>query len=68
MSNCLINVVIHWIAAVNHQTVDKLHRLGTLTPQLAGHYHLAAFSTAFHDETQHTVASSAHRTTALIAL
>jgi len=59
MSNCLVYIIIHWITAVNHQPVDKLHGLSTLTPQLARHNHLTAFSATFHDETQHAITSPA---------
>lgn len=61
MSDGLIDVVVHRITAVDHQPVDELHRLGTLTAQFAGHDHLAALGAALHDETQHTVACSAQR-------
>ena len=51
-----VNVVVDGVSAVDHQTVHELHGLGPLTPQLAGHHHLAALSAALHDEAQHTVA------------
>lgn len=56
-----IDVVVDGVSGVDHQTVDELHRLGTLTAQLAGHDHLAALGARLHDEAQHTVARAAHR-------
>ena len=35
VANGGIDVVTDWLTAVDHQTVDKLHRLGTLSTQLA---------------------------------
>ena len=56
MSDGSVDVVVAWVTAVDHETVDEFHGLGTLTTQLTGHDHLAALGAALHDEAQHTVA------------
>lgn len=56
MADRRVHVVVDWVSAVDHQAVYKLHGLGSLTPQLAGHHNLTAFSTALHDEPQNTIA------------
>lgn len=57
MADCCVDVVVDGVSAVDHQAVHKLHGLGPLTPQLAGHHDLAALSAALHDEPQNTIAS-----------
>lgn len=56
-----VDVVIHRVSTVDHQTIHKLHGLGTLTPEFARHNDLAALGTAFHDEAEDTIAGPAGR-------
>lgn len=56
MADRRVHVIVDWVSAVDHQAVYKLHGLGSLTPQLARHHNLTAFSAALHDEPQNTVA------------
>lgn len=56
MAHCCVDVVVDGVSAVDHQTVHKLHGLGPLTPQLAGHNDLTTLGTALHDEPQNTIA------------
>lgn len=51
-----VHVIIDGVSTVDHQTVHKLHGLGPLAPELAGHDHLTALSTALHDEAENTIA------------
>ena len=44
---------------MDHEAVEELHALGTLTAQLAAHDELAALHAALHDEAQHAVAGTA---------
>ena len=55
VSDGRVDVLGARLARVDHQAVDKLHRLGSLTTQLSADDHLAALSTTLHDESQHTV-------------
>ena len=41
VSDGSVDVLLRRIAAVNHQTVDELHRLRSLTAKLAGNNHFA---------------------------
>ena len=51
-----VDVVVAWVTGVDHESVNELHGLGTLTTELAGHYNLATLGSALHDEAQHTIA------------
>jgi len=53
-----LDVVVARISRVDHETIDELHRLGTLTTQLAGDDDLATLGAGLHDETEHTVAGT----------
>lgn len=59
VSHSAVQVINDWLTAVNHQTISKLHRLGTLTTQLARHDYFAALSATLHDEFENTIAGSA---------
>lgn len=61
VTHSCVNVVVHWVSTVDHQTIHKLHGLGSLTSELARHNHLAALGTALHDEAEDTIAGSAGR-------
>ena len=54
-----IDVVVAGVAGVDHEAVDELHGLGTLTAQFAGHHDLASLSPGLHDEAKHTIACPA---------
>ena len=56
VSACDIDVVVAWVTRVDHQAVDELHGLGSLTSELAGDNDLAALSARLHDESEDTVA------------
>lgn len=56
VANSGVHVIVDRVSAVDHQTIHKLHGLGPLTPELAGHDHLTALGTALHDETENTIA------------
>ena len=71
-----VHVLVDGISGVDHQTVNKLHGLGSLSPQLSADNNLAALGSRLHDETvichdnlgiligtilpEHTVASPPH--------
>merc|ERR1712198_125485 len=58
MSDCSVNIVIGWITTMDHQTINKLHGLGSLTPEFAGHNNFTALGATFHDKAENTIASS----------
>ena len=53
-----VHVLIDGISGVDHQTVNKLHGLGSLSSQLAAHHDLAALGSALHDEPENSIAGS----------
>lgn len=57
VSDSLVNKVIHWITGVDHQTIQELHRLGSLSSKLARHDNLASLRPTLHYESQDTIAS-----------
>lgn len=59
MTHGCVDVVIHRVSAVDHQAIHKLHGLGTLTSELAGHNHLTTLGSALHDEAEDAIAGSA---------
>jgi len=48
---------------VDHETISELHGLGTSSAQLSGNNDLTTLSTALHDESENTIASSSDRKT-----
>lgn len=56
MADRCVDVIVDWVSTVDHQAVDELHGLGSLTPQLTRHDDLTAFGAALHDEPQNTIA------------
>ena len=52
-----IDVVVCWVSGVDHESVDELHGLGSLSSKLAGHDNLATLGSGLHDETENTIAS-----------
>lgn len=56
MADRCVDVIVDWVSTVDHQAVDELHGLGSLTPQLTRHHDLTAFGAALHDEPQNTIA------------
>ena len=60
MGACFVDVVPRGIASVDHQTIHKLHRLGSLAPQLARHNNLTALGPALHYETEDAIAGPSH--------
>lgn len=61
MTHGCVDVVVHRVPAVDHQTIHEFHGLGTLTSEFARDDHLAALGAALHDEAEDTVASSEGR-------
>jgi hypothetical protein len=53
-----VDVVVARVTRVNHQAIDELHRLGTLTTELSGNDNFATLGSRFHDETENTIAST----------
>merc|ERR1712062_960459 len=51
-----VHVLVDGISGVDHQTVNKLHGLGSLSSQLAAHHNLAALGSALHDEPEDSIA------------
>lgn len=58
VTHSCVDIVAAWLSRVDHEAVSKLHALGSLTTQLAGHHHLATLGSRLHDEAQHTIAST----------
>ncbi len=56
-----IDVVVCWVSGVDHESVDELHGLGSLSSKLAGHDNLATLCSGLHDETENTVASPGNK-------
>ena len=61
MADGIVDIVIDRLARVDHQAVNKLHRLGTLSTQLARDDDFAALGTGLHDVADNTVAGAASR-------
>ncbi len=55
-----IDVVVARITTVDHESVDELHGLGSLTSQLSRNNDLATLGARLHDESEHTVAGTAN--------
>merc|ERR1719251_774127 len=55
-----VDVVVAGVSGGDHETVDELHGLGSLTAQLARHHPLAPLRPGLHDEAQYTVARTPH--------
>lgn len=51
-----VDVVVAGVTRVNHQAIDELHRLCTLTTELSGNDDFASLGAGLHDETEHTIA------------
>lgn len=55
MSDSSVHIVIGWFSTVDHQAINKLHGLGTLTTQFSRYNDLTTLSTTLHDEPKHTI-------------
>lgn len=64
VAHSLVDVLVHGVTAMDHQTINELHALGTLSTELAGDDHFATLSTALHDVAQHSIAGAADSQTA----
>ena len=60
MTGSGIDEVLCWLTGMNHETISELHALCTSSTKLSGNNNLATFSTALHDESEDTIASSAN--------
>jgi len=59
-----VDVLLGGVAAVNHQTIDELHRLGSLTAKLAGNHHFASLGAGLHDKPEDAIAGATNGETA----
>jgi len=55
-----VNVFFGGVAAVDHQSVNEFHSLGSLASQLAGDNDFAALGAGLHDEAENAIAGSSH--------
>merc|ERR1719333_161444 len=53
-----VNIIVDWVSGVDHQTINELHGLGSLSSQLSTDHDLATLSSGLHDETEDTIACS----------
>jgi hypothetical protein len=53
----VVHVVLARLTGVDHEAIDELHGLGTLSTELTGHDNLATLGARLHDEAEDTVAS-----------
>jgi hypothetical protein len=60
VSYSIINEVSRGLTGVDHESIGKLHRLGTSGTKFAGNDHLATLCTRLHDEAEDTVACPGH--------
>lgn len=58
MSDSCVNINIGGFSTVDHQTIHKLHALGTLASKFARNNNLTALGSRLHDETENTIAGS----------
>ena len=59
MTDSIVYEIAGRLTGVHHEAIRELHGLRTSSTQLAGYYDLTAFRSGLHDETKHTVASTA---------
>ena len=52
-----VDVVCGGMATVNHEAINKLHGLGTLTSQFSRHDYFTALCTTLHNKSQNTITS-----------
>jgi len=64
VANGHIDILLGGVAAVDHQPVNELHRLGSLPTKFPGNDHLAALGARLHDESQDAVAGASDGQTA----
>ena len=62
VADSCIYVVFDRLSTVDHQTVNKFHRLCPLTSQFTRHHNFAALGITLHDETKNTITSSESKT------
>merc|ERR1712114_91862 len=58
VANGSIDILLGGVAAVDHQPVDELHRLGSLPSKFSGNDHLATLGARLHDESQDAIAGA----------
>lgn len=63
VANRLLDVFVDRITRVNHDAVNKLHRLGTLSTEFSRYNDFASFSLRFHDEAENTITSTTNSQT-----
>ena len=47
-----VHILVDGVSGVDHQTINKLHGLGSLSSQLARHNNLTSLGARLHDETE----------------
>ena len=50
-----VDIVVDGVSAVDHQTIHKLHGLGSLATELPRHHHFTALGSTLHDEAEDAV-------------
>ena len=58
VSDGLLDVVVDWVSRVNHESINELHGLSTLSTKLSRDDNLNSLSSRLHDETENSVAST----------
>jgi len=53
-----VDVIVARITRVDHQTINELHGLGTLTTELSGNDNFATLGARLHDEAEDTIAGA----------
>lgn len=66
MSDGVVNKVTSGLTRVDHEALSELHRLGTSSTELAGNDNLTTLGARLHDESEDTVTSSDHISSAEI--
>jgi hypothetical protein len=58
VSDGSVDVDVGGFSTVDHQTIDELHALGSLTSKFARNNNFTTLSSRLHDETENTITSS----------
>ena len=58
-----LDVVVRGVAGVDHESLDELHALGSLSTKLSRHNDFASHGLGLHDASEHGVACTTHSKT-----
>jgi hypothetical protein len=58
VSDGSVDVDVGGFSTVDHQTIDELHALGSLTSKFARYNNFTTLGSRLHDETENTITSS----------